>query len=130
MLFRSKALHVIAYIDVDFFFQAEDGIRDLIVTGVQTCALPICRRMSGLERVTREAGHAPAVEAKADRPRGVGQKTLGDAAGTPHQPSESPGPPTARISWLRVWRRTLRSLRQPPTCSHHSRCQPQRFSRA
>src|SRR3989440_1947160 len=27
--------------DVGFFFQAEDGIRDLIVTGVQTCALPI-----------------------------------------------------------------------------------------
>src|SRR2546421_3693025 len=27
-----------------FFFQAEDGIRDLIVTGVQTCALPIFRR--------------------------------------------------------------------------------------
>src|SRR2546430_4135851 len=26
---------------VCFFFQAEDGIRDLIVTGVQTCALPI-----------------------------------------------------------------------------------------
>src|SRR5574340_1616944 len=24
-----------------FFFQAEDGIRDLLVTGVQTCALPI-----------------------------------------------------------------------------------------
>src|SRR5206468_7248904 len=24
-----------------FFFQAKDGIRDLIVTGVQTCALPI-----------------------------------------------------------------------------------------
>src|SRR5205085_12350225 len=27
-----------------FFFQAEDGIRDLTVTGVQTCALPICSR--------------------------------------------------------------------------------------
>src|SRR2546421_1457037 len=27
-----------------FFFQAEDGIRDLIVTGVQTCALPISGR--------------------------------------------------------------------------------------
>src|SRR5256886_2857050 len=27
---------------VSFFFQAEDGIRDLTVTGVQTCALPIC----------------------------------------------------------------------------------------
>src|SRR2546429_5268601 len=28
--------------DVFFFFQAEDGIRDVAVTGVQTCALPIC----------------------------------------------------------------------------------------
>src|SRR5690606_40310431 len=27
---------------VAFFFQAEDGIRDFHVTGVQTCALPIC----------------------------------------------------------------------------------------
>ena len=26
-----------------FFFQAEDGIRDIGVTGVQTCALPILR---------------------------------------------------------------------------------------
>ena len=26
---------------VFFFFQAEDGIRDDLVTGVQTCALPI-----------------------------------------------------------------------------------------
>src|SRR2546427_7861232 len=29
-----------------FFFQAEDGIRDLTVTGVQTCALPISRVMT------------------------------------------------------------------------------------
>src|SRR3972149_9801467 len=29
-----------------FFFQAEDGIRDLTVTGVQTCALPISFRNS------------------------------------------------------------------------------------
>src|SRR2546427_12181451 len=28
-----------------FFFQAEDGIRDLTVTGVQTCALPISKRV-------------------------------------------------------------------------------------
>src|SRR5204862_603665 len=28
-------------VDRLFFFQAEDGIRDLYVTGVQTCALPI-----------------------------------------------------------------------------------------
>src|SRR5204863_4013673 len=34
-----------------FFFQAEDGIRDLYVTGVQTCALPIFSRekRGGLE---------------------------------------------------------------------------------
>src|SRR2546430_14107767 len=33
---------------VIFFFQAEDGIRDLTVTGVQTCALPIWDIESGL----------------------------------------------------------------------------------
>src|SRR6266496_1407466 len=41
-----------------FFFQAEDGIRDLYVTGVQTCALPISnldsiRRMSEAEEPAR-----------------------------------------------------------------------------
>src|SRR3712207_5959665 len=30
-----------AYFIIFFFFQAEDGIRDISVTGVQTCALPI-----------------------------------------------------------------------------------------
>src|SRR5690349_2216339 len=30
-----------AFAPTSFFFQAEDGIRDLYVTGVQTCALPI-----------------------------------------------------------------------------------------
>src|SRR5687767_13265617 len=30
-----------------FFFQAEDGIRDKLVTGVQTCALPICSTRYG-----------------------------------------------------------------------------------
>src|SRR2546430_6023002 len=33
-----------------FFFQAEDGIRDLTVTGVQTCALPICVREAPYRR--------------------------------------------------------------------------------
>src|SRR5688572_31844554 len=40
-----------------YFFQAEDGIRDLTVTGVQTCALPIskapaCVAMSAPPRST------------------------------------------------------------------------------
>src|SRR5260221_3003423 len=33
-----------------FFFQAEDGIRDHCVTGVQTCALPIWRSLACLQR--------------------------------------------------------------------------------
>src|SRR2546430_8049376 len=45
-----------------FFFQAEDGIRDLTVTGVQTCALPIslawglCNLLIGLLGNLRRAG--------------------------------------------------------------------------
>src|SRR2546429_5715618 len=36
-----------------FFFQAEDGIRDVAVTGVQTCALPIFHYGDASELVTR-----------------------------------------------------------------------------
>src|SRR5690606_40332845 len=38
---------------INFFFQAEDGIRDFHVTGVQTCALPISLR----RRCARRRGH-------------------------------------------------------------------------
>src|SRR5256885_131541 len=44
--FRLNA--VLAY----FFFQAEDGIRDYKVTGVQTCALPICKACSSNSTTT------------------------------------------------------------------------------
>src|SRR2546430_7653931 len=40
---------------VCFFFQAEDGIRDLTVTGVQTCALPISGMAQGRTRDVLEA---------------------------------------------------------------------------
>src|SRR2546426_6658951 len=36
-----------------FFFQAEDGIRDYKVTGVQTCALPISERLPDLVQMRR-----------------------------------------------------------------------------
>src|SRR2546430_7936079 len=37
----SSVIRLLAVAWLFFFFQAEDGIRDLTVTGVQTCALPI-----------------------------------------------------------------------------------------
>src|SRR3712207_8217494 len=42
---------------VFFFFQAEDGIRDIGVTGVQTCALPIWSW--AVPRVANRAGSSP-----------------------------------------------------------------------
>src|SRR5439155_7910816 len=64
---------------VFFFFQAEDGIRDGHVTGVQTCALPIsdasCRARSGLtqtelagERFSKE--YVSQIERGKTRPTG------------------------------------------------------------
>src|SRR3712207_8731742 len=38
---------MIVVVYIFFFFQAEDGIRDIGVTGVQTCALPICPPRGG-----------------------------------------------------------------------------------
>src|SRR5699024_12221682 len=39
------------WIFVYFFFQAEDGIRDRNVTGVQTCALPISKNGEDIESI-------------------------------------------------------------------------------
>src|SRR5256886_13419570 len=40
-LFTISVVSRVMYGYYFFFFQAEDGIRDLTVTGVQTCALPL-----------------------------------------------------------------------------------------
>src|SRR5260221_10635813 len=79
-----------------FFFQAEDGIRDHCVTGVQTCALPISdqlvrffrphaaplnRVIEGLNRggtaaairAARALGPAPAGAPRIDEPAGIGR---------------------------------------------------------
>src|SRR5688572_17167027 len=45
-----------------FFFQAEDGIRDLTVTGVQTCALPIFSASTSLRPPLREMNLRELVE--------------------------------------------------------------------
>src|SRR5207245_4618522 len=59
---ESPAINVLPWV---FFFQAEDGIRDATVTGVQTCALPIFlvveddRKVAGfIEQGLREEGYA------------------------------------------------------------------------
>src|SRR5206468_5500963 len=71
-------LYVVLFFYVFFFFQAEDGIRDLIVTGVQTCALPIssaapevaaARGTVGLGR-DELAGEPPAEERRGPFHRG------------------------------------------------------------
>src|SRR2546430_11412867 len=73
-----------------FFFQAEDGIRDLTVTGVQTCALPIFDPLPHAHawlRARTEEGihpraktnHAETVSLADLRPQsGVGNDTPGD----------------------------------------------------
>src|SRR2546425_1330267 len=55
-----------------FFFQAEDGIRDKLVTGVQTCALPISRlhlfrATHGRPPCRSVRGHAPVRRARRAR---------------------------------------------------------------
>src|SRR5260370_14970723 len=61
-----------------FFFQAEGGIRDSSVTGVQTCALPICKRAFGRQFVIEvgEITHKlPAARALAEQ-YGVAYQTV------------------------------------------------------
>src|SRR2546430_5490858 len=64
-----------------FFFQAEDGIRDLTVTGVQTCALPIyqlqpvsrCTRHDYLDRQRGSLSLVSGIEGCTAAPHGAGQ---------------------------------------------------------
>src|SRR6266550_5453739 len=58
-----------------FFFQAEDGIRDVAVTGVQTCALPICRPAPLVD----PSSHVPPLR-NAGTPSGEGSVQLEVAA--------------------------------------------------
>src|SRR5690606_25419137 len=53
---RRHYADVVVWVVFSFFFQAEDGIRDFHVTGVQTCALPI----SGAPYFAALAGSEPA----------------------------------------------------------------------
>src|SRR2546429_9795801 len=79
-----------------FFFQAEDGIRDVAVTGVQTCALPIL--LLALARTEM-------VQFLVDRVAGVDLPLDTVQAGAQHR--------REREVWVagRVWRTVLDALR-------------------
>src|SRR5690606_41162993 len=99
-------INVILLIFLFFFFQAEDGIRDFHVTGVQTCALPIWSESHRDDEVQRQAAVDAGTEAH-PRPDGAGAASLR---------SVHPGRPWLRASGrseerrvgkeCRAWRRT------------------------
>src|SRR3989441_9255360 len=84
-----------------FFFQAEDGIRDKLVTGVQTCALPICAAGARAGRPTLVARAGPVEE--------VG------GAGVTRPAPRYPG------------RRGARPVRSPRRCLSHRSSAPRRW---
>src|SRR5256886_9418209 len=74
---------------VFFFFQAEDGIRDLTVTGVQTCALPISRSGASLTAPPR----APPI-----RPAPLPRRVTGHCDGAACVPPRGSNGPSRRIA--------------------------------
>src|SRR5207253_8699708 len=91
-----------------FFFQAEDGIRDGHVTGVQTCALPICP-----DRGRRKSPARP--RQPRSRPRGLAARSTG-CGGQPHVVHATPPPPTTR-------RRRIEPVRAQRSEEHTSELQ-------
>src|SRR3712207_9094961 len=73
-----------------FFFQAEDGIRDIGVTGVQTCALPIPDRLAAErpDAVGAPGGGAAARAGALAAPRGGGRRARGERAPRPVRSGE------------------------------------------
>src|SRR5699024_1158985 len=131
-----------------FFFQAEDGIRDRNVTGVQTCALPICRHIRSRPRPAppSEAEHpcnrccCPANSAPEPLPCGT---TRGCRMRCPASSPPPPGFATARASRVthpssissgHRTRRTTGPVNEPrhgapllPTTQRPERATPEQF---
>src|SRR5690554_7254400 len=98
------------YLFAIFFFQAEDGIRDLYMTGVQTCALPICT-LAGPSSSAAGAG----VAAMPDR----------SSLSSTHLVECSP-------AWKSAWRRMARSagiVVATPSISISSRSEERRVGK-
>src|SRR5690606_31353000 len=111
-----------------FFFQAEDGIRDFHVTGVQTCALPISSRWEALAEAAgkfrprpragpgKPAAKPTATLATGPRPMSRtgprSQTGLAPAANRPGPAANRPGP--GRPPYVRQITRSLRQARGGP----------------
>src|SRR5205823_8177611 len=78
-----------------FFFQAEDGIRDKLVTGVQTCALPIWPPAAGRRAYQLRSRACNAIRRQGRRARAAGRlRNNGRVCSTRHR-----GPATRRDRW-------------------------------
>src|SRR2546425_11307862 len=90
-------------LDFFFFFQAEDGIRDKLVTGVQTCALPIS--CAATRPFTPLPATYPALLREAGLAGPVRFRVVIDSLGRPQVTTfavlESPNPAVRRA--LREW---------------------------
>src|SRR3712207_7176255 len=69
------------YLIVIFFFQAEDGIRDIGVTGVQTCALPISISLRSSSRAASKVGEFSVVSKKTAPASTIASSTLSACSG-------------------------------------------------
>src|SRR5437762_11155397 len=79
--------------DTCFFFQAEDGIRDTSVTGVQTCALPISiggEPTNDRPIIVQQTGNSIRIGAQQGHPVGAPQTTPQDTK--PHAQMEAVPP--------------------------------------
>src|SRR5215467_12859137 len=100
-----------------FFFQAEDGIRDYKVTGVQTCALPIYDRRPAIQ-----ARGAKRDDPQWDAPIGAGGAFDRKCRGGEAYASRLPGIPSDPI--LRIPRMGRRRGLGEPTFSAPGQSQP------
>src|SRR6266496_5486457 len=90
-----------------FFFQAEDGIRDLYVTGVQTCALPISPAEAAATRrprAIRPRARTTRQRLRVTPPRGGGPTAVGPP---PHRLHRSP--PARPAGWCCKTSRRVRA---------------------
>src|SRR5688500_19725804 len=87
---------VVAAVLFCFFFQAEDGIRDYKVTGVQTCALPISSASTSTSRCC--SGSTPT--ATRPTPTSAASRSSSKAAATPRSEERRVGE-----EWRTRWTR-------------------------